>query len=37
MVEGHPAGVFSWRPPAELIEAVSNLLDGAAQSETLVR
>ncbi|KGI66928.1 exodeoxyribonuclease V subunit beta [Mycolicibacterium rufum] len=37
MVDGHPAGVFSWRPPAELIEAVSNLLDGAAQSETLVR
>ena len=37
VVDGHPAGVFSWRPPAELIEAVSNLLDGAARSERLVR
>ncbi|MEZ0354948.1 exodeoxyribonuclease V subunit beta [Mycobacterium sp. SA01] len=25
---GHPAGVFSWRPPAALVTAVSDLLDG---------
>ncbi|WP_431238061.1 exodeoxyribonuclease V subunit beta [Mycolicibacterium aichiense] len=24
----HPAGVFSWRPPAALVTAVSDLLDG---------
>jgi len=29
VVDGHPAGVFSWRPPAELITALSELLDGA--------
>jgi exodeoxyribonuclease V beta subunit len=28
MVEGHPAGVFSWRPPAELVVELSDLLDG---------
>lgn len=27
MVDGHPAGVFSWQPPAALIEAMSDLLD----------
>ena len=27
-VDGHPAGVFSWRPPTELVIAVSDLLDG---------
>lgn len=27
VVDGHPAGVFSWRPPAALIVALSNLLD----------
>jgi exodeoxyribonuclease V beta subunit len=27
VVEGHPAGVFSWQPPASLITAVSDLLD----------
>ncbi|OYN79052.1 exodeoxyribonuclease V subunit beta [Mycolicibacterium sphagni] len=27
-VGGHPAGVFSWRPPAVLVVAVSDLLDG---------
>jgi exodeoxyribonuclease V beta subunit len=27
VVDGHPAGVFSWRPPAALIEAMSDLLD----------
>ena len=29
VVDGHPAGVFSWRPPASLIVAMSDLLDGA--------
>lgn len=27
VVDGHPCGVFSWRPPAELAVAVSDLLD----------
>lgn len=27
VVDGHPAGVFSWQPPAALIEALSDLLD----------
>jgi exodeoxyribonuclease V beta subunit len=27
-VDGHPAGVFSWSPPAELVTALSDLLDG---------
>ncbi|MGV0834035.1 exodeoxyribonuclease V subunit beta [Mycolicibacterium thermoresistibile] len=27
VVDGHPAGVFSWRPPAELVVALSDLLD----------
>ena len=26
-VDGHPAGVFSWDPPAELVIALSDLLD----------
>ncbi|APE17369.1 exodeoxyribonuclease V subunit beta [Mycobacterium sp. WY10] len=26
--DGHPAGVFSWRPPATLVMSVSDLLDG---------
>jgi exodeoxyribonuclease V beta subunit len=29
VVDGHPAGVFSWHPPAELVGALSDLLDGA--------
>ena len=31
-VDGHPCGVFAWRPPTSLIEALSDLLDrgGAA-------
>ena len=29
LVDGHPTGVFSWRPPAALVEALSDLLDGA--------
>jgi exodeoxyribonuclease V beta subunit len=32
MVEGHPAGVFSWQPPAALITGVSDLLDGGART-----
>ena len=27
VVDGHPAGVFSWQPPAALITAMSDLLD----------
>ncbi len=27
VVDGHPAGVFSWRPPVALITAMSDLLD----------
>jgi exodeoxyribonuclease V beta subunit len=30
VVAGHPAGVFSWRPPAALVMAVSDLLDAGA-------
>ena len=28
VVDGHPTGVFSWRPPSDLIVALSDLLDG---------
>ncbi|WP_148573240.1 UvrD-helicase domain-containing protein [Nocardioides caldifontis] len=28
LVDGHPCGVFSWRPPVALVDAVSGLLDG---------
>ena len=35
VVDGHPCGVFSWRPPAALVVAMSILLDGgAAVTET---
>jgi exodeoxyribonuclease V beta subunit len=27
VIDGQPAGVFSWRPPAELVVALSDLLD----------
>ncbi|HEY9264925.1 MAG TPA: exodeoxyribonuclease V subunit beta, partial [Mycobacterium sp.] len=27
VIDGHPAGVFSWQPPASLIVALSDLLD----------
>jgi len=37
VTDGHPAGVFSWQPPAELIVALSDLLARDAPSETLVR
>jgi exodeoxyribonuclease V beta subunit len=33
VLDGHPCGVFSWRPPAALVEEVSDLLDGAALLE----
>lgn len=29
-VDGQPCGVFSWRPPAELVVALSNVLDRGA-------
>ncbi|MGA8211389.1 MAG: UvrD-helicase domain-containing protein [Nocardioidaceae bacterium] len=29
VIEGNPSGVFSWRPPGALVEALSDLLDGA--------
>jgi exodeoxyribonuclease V beta subunit len=32
VVDGHPAGVFSWQPPAALVVAVSDLLDAGAQA-----
>jgi exodeoxyribonuclease V beta subunit len=27
VADGHPCGVFDWKPPAELVEALSDLLD----------
>lgn len=30
VVDGHPAGVFSWEPPADLVVALSKLLDAEA-------
>ena len=30
-IEGHPLGVFSWRPGVDLVEAVSSLLAGGDQ------
>ena len=30
VVDGHPAGVFSWQPPASLIVALSDILDAGA-------
>ncbi|GAA4686324.1 UvrD-helicase domain-containing protein [Nocardioides nanhaiensis] len=32
VLDGHPCGVFSWRPPAALVVALSDLLDGAPPS-----
>ena len=32
-VDGHPAGVFSWTPPAGLVTALSDLLDGRLDGE----
>ncbi|HWJ82562.1 MAG TPA: UvrD-helicase domain-containing protein [Nocardioides sp.] len=31
VTDGHPAGVFSWSPPAALVRALSDLLDGGAR------
>ena len=28
VVDGHPCGVFAWRPPASLVTALSDLVDG---------
>jgi exodeoxyribonuclease V beta subunit len=28
IIDGHPCGVFSWRPPIALVEELSDLLDG---------
>jgi exodeoxyribonuclease V beta subunit len=28
-VDGTPCGVFGWQPPAALVEALSDVLDGA--------
>ena len=28
VADGNPAGVFGWRPPAALVTALSDLLDG---------
>ena len=28
VVDGEPCGVFSWQPPAALVEEISDLLDG---------
>ncbi len=30
LVDGSPCGVFAWQPPVALVEALSDLLDGAA-------
>ena len=30
LVDGQPCGVFAWRPPVALVEAISDLLDGAS-------
>jgi exodeoxyribonuclease V beta subunit len=32
VVDGQPCGVFSWRPPAELVVALSDLLDEGRQA-----
>ena len=32
VVDGQPCGVFAWRPPAELVGALSDVLDGAERS-----
>ena len=28
LVDGHPCGVFSWRPPAAMVVELSDVLDG---------
>ncbi len=32
LVEGAPCGVFAWRPPIALVEALSDLLDGVVEA-----
>ncbi len=32
LTDGHPAGVFSWLPPAALVVALSDLLDGVVST-----
>ena len=32
LTDGHPAGVFSWLPPAALVVALSDLLDGVVSN-----
>jgi len=34
VLDGHPCGVFSWRPPVTLVEAISDLLDGRVNEVT---
>ena len=36
-VDGEPCGVFAWRPPAALVEELSDLLDGVSTGSTTVR
>ena len=33
VVDGEPCGVFAWRPPAALVEALSDVLDRGAARE----
>ncbi|MBC2961760.1 UvrD-helicase domain-containing protein [Nocardioides deserti] len=33
LVDGQPCGVFTWRPPVALVEALSDLLDGRVARE----
>lgn len=35
-VDGHPCGVFSWRPPVSLVEELSALLDGRVPAQAEV-
>ena len=32
VTDGHPAGVFGWQPPAVLVTAISDLLDGRREA-----
>ncbi|MCR6032509.1 AAA family ATPase [Nocardioides sp. zg-579] len=32
LVDGEPCGIFTWRPPVALVEALSDLLDGRVDS-----
>jgi exodeoxyribonuclease V beta subunit len=31
-VDGQPCGVFAWRPPTQLVEALSDLLDRGGEA-----